>query len=121
MSDTTAATVQLSQTDDDRYKVKQVETDSSGGNIDWSYGPIKNTGNLDLDTLELEITPTYMGIEAGVLKGNIKDGMRLDIDYQKAKGEQRWYLRNGNEVWTHFDIKITFNGSYQDDKKILTF
>ncbi|KAM0344129.1 hypothetical protein ACHAPU_007850 [Fusarium lateritium] len=103
------------------YEVKQVGLDLEDGNVDWSFGPIRNFGKFDKQTLDLEITPAYIGIEARVIKGNLRDGLGVKINYLQAKGEQKWYMKNGNELWTRFDVSITFNGHYESDRKILTF
>ncbi|KAF9767800.1 hypothetical protein IL306_014973 [Fusarium sp. DS 682] len=87
--------------------------------ISWSFGPIKNEGEVDSDTLDIKLNPSYCGIAVGTIEGNLKDGLKINIHLDVVRGSQRWYLKNGNEVWTRTDIKITFNGSYEMDRKIL--
>ncbi|KAL6832277.1 hypothetical protein V8C40DRAFT_284188 [Trichoderma camerunense] len=89
--------------------------------IDWSFGPIKITGYIDTDTFEIGVTVSVAGITVGNIFGNLKDGVGLKIDLFVAKGEIRLYLKNGNEVWVHYDLKISFDGSYQGDAKIFSF
>jgi len=62
-----------------------------------------------------------MGIQAGELHGDLRDAVYLHIDYFCAKGKHGFYIKNGNELWTHVDIKITFDGHYSGDYKILSF
>ena len=61
------------------------------------------------------------GINIDNIHGNLKDGVGLKVNLNTAKGEVRLYLKNGNEFWTHHDIKIIFDGSFDGDYKILTF
>ncbi|KAJ5216818.1 hypothetical protein N7468_009826 [Penicillium chermesinum] len=88
--------------------------------FDWSFGPVMNVGYLDLDTLEITVNPMYMGISAGTLTGNLRDGVKLNISYHLGKGTQHWYLKNGNQLWTHVDFSVSFNGSYQGAYKIFS-
>ena len=60
------------------------------------------------------------GVGVGAVYGNLKDGIRLNLDLFSAKGEIVFYLKNGNELWTHLDIKIRFDGNFAGDYKILT-
>ncbi|KAF4448895.1 hypothetical protein F53441_7757 [Fusarium austroafricanum] len=124
------ATVTLNtpQDGDIMYTVQQNEFKEAeyGGEgnktiFDWSFGPVMNQGCIDLNTYEIKITPTYNGIQAGTLDGSLKDGMGINLDLFTAKGSQRWYLKNGNEIWTNLDIKIVFDGSFQGDYKIMSF
>jgi hypothetical protein len=50
----------------------------------------------------------------------VKDGVVGEIDLFLAKGEIRIYLKNGNEVWLHYDVKVKFDGHFKDDVKLLT-
>ncbi|KAL4728763.1 hypothetical protein ACLX1H_003162 [Fusarium chlamydosporum] len=73
--------------------------------IDWSFGPIKITGYLDTDTYEIGVSISIVGINVGNIFGNLKDGVGLKVDLFVAKGEVKLYLKNGNELWVHLDIK----------------
>lgn len=50
----------------------------------------------------------------------MKDGVKVQLNLNCAKGDVNYYLKNGNEIWTHIDVKITFNGMYGGDYKVLT-
>ncbi|RMJ08475.1 hypothetical protein CDV36_011920 [Fusarium kuroshium] len=88
--------------------------------INWSYGPIKITGYIDTDTYELAISISIVGINVGNIYGNIKDGIGLDINLFVAKGSIKFYLKNGNELWVHLDVSVTFDGSFSGDHKIIS-
>ncbi|KAK9774055.1 hypothetical protein SCAR479_09169 [Seiridium cardinale] len=131
MSDT-AALINLTAPDDgdNTWTVEQEEVtietiiaDSDGQtqDISWRFGPISMEGLLDLDTFEMSVKETIAGIAAGPITGNLKDGVKLNVNLQSAKGSTALYLKNGNELWTHLDIKIVWNGSYKGDYKIFSF
>jgi hypothetical protein len=63
---------------------------------------------------------TVVGVNVGNVYGNLNDGVVLKINLFVVKGEIKFYLRNGNEVWVHLELKITFDGHYEGDYKILT-
>ncbi|KAI8714866.1 hypothetical protein NCS52_01207500 [Fusarium sp. LHS14.1] len=89
--------------------------------IDWSFGPIKITGYVDTNTYEIGVSISIVGINVGNVFGNLKDGVGLDINLFVARGSIRLYLKNGNELWVNLDVRITFDGSFSGDYKILTF
>lgn len=62
-----------------------------------------------------------MGISLGTIYGNLKDGVGVNVDLWVASGSLRFYLKNGNELWIHVDIKISFDGSFSGDYKIISF
>ncbi|KAM0244115.1 hypothetical protein ACHAP5_006597 [Fusarium lateritium] len=104
-------------------KNPDVEFDEEDGWHDlnnFSFGPITNIARVNTDTFEFEVVPEYLGIRPGLLKGNLKDGLAIKINYAQARGEQRWYLKNGNEIWTHLDVKVMFDGSFDKDVKLYT-
>ncbi|KAJ1325307.1 hypothetical protein MN608_10019 [Microdochium nivale] len=89
--------------------------------IDWSFGPVKVSGYLDTNTLEVGLSISVAGISLGNIYGNLKDGVGVKVNLLVAKGEIRFYLKNGNELWVHLEIKIIFDGSYNGDYKIISF
>lgn len=62
-----------------------------------------------------------MGIDLGTIHGNLKDGVVLKVNIFVAKGEIRFYLKNGNELWVSLSLKIKFDGSFEGDYKIISF
>ncbi|KAK1465071.1 hypothetical protein CPAR01_07107 [Colletotrichum paranaense] len=113
---------------DNVWEAKQVELvrnlppgdDQGRHSIDWSFGPVKISGYVDTNTFEVGLTVSIAGINIGNIFGNLKDGVGLKINLLAAKGEIRVYLKNGNEVWIHLDVKIVFDGHYEGDYKIIT-
>lgn len=63
---------------------------------------------------------SILGINIGNIFGNLKDGVGVKVDLFLAKGSINIYLKNGNEVWVHLDVKVKFDGSFDGDYKILT-
>ncbi|CAI6079882.1 unnamed protein product [Clonostachys chloroleuca] len=88
--------------------------------IDWSFGPVKITGYVDTNTFEIGVSVSILGINIGNIFGNLKDGVGVKVDLFLAKGSIKIYLKNGNEVWVHLDVKVKFDGSFDGDYKILT-
>jgi hypothetical protein len=89
--------------------------------------------------LEVGVRVEVFGAHIFNLFGNLKDGIVAKIDLFLAKGEIRLYLKNGNgtvisflslylfnlliystEVWLHYDVKVTFDGHFQGDVRLLT-
>ncbi|SPJ81873.1 uncharacterized protein FTOL_09278 [Fusarium torulosum] len=89
--------------------------------IEWGFGPIKITGYIDTNTYEIGVSISVAGINVGNIFGNLKDSVGLKVDLFVAKGEIRLYLKHGNEIWVHLDIKITFDGTFSGEFKILSF
>ncbi|KAK1688920.1 hypothetical protein BDP55DRAFT_766316 [Colletotrichum godetiae] len=83
---------------DNLWMAKQIEIhhnlppgdDYGRRQIDWSFGPVKTVGYVDTNTT-----------------------ITVNINLLSAKGKISVYLRNGQEVWIHLDIKIVFDGHYQ--------
>jgi hypothetical protein len=79
------------------------------------------TGYVDTNTFEIGVSISIVGINVGNIFGNLKDGVGLDINLFVAKGSIRLYLKNGNELWVHLDVSVTFDGSFSGDYKIISF
>ncbi|OJJ79505.1 uncharacterized protein ASPGLDRAFT_136626 [Aspergillus glaucus CBS 516.65] len=86
--------------------------------IDWSYGPITSTGYFDCDTFDFGVDQSVMGIYLGAITGNLKDGVAISIDLFQAKGDIRYYLKNGEEVWIRLNVSIKFDGHFKGDYKL---
>ncbi|CAG9938631.1 unnamed protein product [Clonostachys rosea f. rosea IK726] len=120
--------LQAPQAGDNIWEARQVDQvlnlppgDGQGRvTIDWSFGPVKITGYVDTNTFEIGVSVSILGINVGNIFGNLKDGVGVKVDLFLAKGSIKIYLKNGNEVWVHLDIKVKFDGSFDGDYKILT-
>ncbi|CRK12120.1 hypothetical protein HYQ45_015154 [Verticillium longisporum] len=86
--------------------------------LDWGFGPI--TGYVDTNTFEIGVSVSILGINVGNIFGNLKDGVGLNINLFLASGSIKFYLKNGNELWVHLDIKVKFDGHFEGDYKIIT-
>ncbi|PMD19209.1 hypothetical protein NA56DRAFT_205734 [Hyaloscypha hepaticicola] len=89
--------------------------------ISWSLGPIKLSGYVDTSSFAISVNISIVGISLGTIYGNLKDGVGVNVDLWVASGSLRFYLKNGNELWIHVDIKISFDGSFSGDYKIISF
>lgn len=81
----------------------------------------KCTGSVDTDTLQATINVFVMGIDLGTVYGDLNDNIKMRLDLHNAKGEIEFYSKHGNELWIHFDVKITFNGTFEADRKITRY
>ncbi|KAJ6081411.1 hypothetical protein N7499_006285 [Penicillium canescens] len=86
--------------------------------IDFSIGPI--IGYIDLNSLEVGVRVEVFGAHILNLYGNLNDGVCGKIDLFLAKGNLCLSLKNGKEVWLHYDIEVKFDGHFNDDIKLLT-
>ncbi|EAW16212.1 uncharacterized protein NFIA_055610 [Aspergillus fischeri NRRL 181] len=84
------------------------------------FGVVTVSGYVDTSTYEASISVAVIGINIGTLTGNLQDGITLKVNLIAVKGELRFYLKNGNEVWLHVDLKVLFDGDYNDDVKIIS-
>ncbi|KAF5679235.1 hypothetical protein FHETE_976 [Fusarium heterosporum] len=122
-------TLQAPEDGDNEWTAEQIQTspnlppgDTDGRtSIDWRYGPVAYEGYFDTNTFEIGLSPAIAGLNVGIIYGNLKDGVNLKIDLDYYKGLTRFYLKNGNEVWTHLDVKVSFDGHFEGDYKIFTF
>ncbi|KAH1704340.1 hypothetical protein KXX24_007573 [Aspergillus fumigatus] len=84
------------------------------------FGIVTVSGYVDTSTYEASISVSVIGINIGTLSGNLHDGITLKVNLIAVKGELRFYIKNGNELWLHVDLKVVFDGSYNDDVKIIS-
>ena len=48
------------------------------------------------------------------------DGLVIKVDLTAVKGEVKFYLKNGNEVWVGVKLSVIFDGKYETEAKIIT-
>lgn len=77
-------------------------------------------GYVDISTLEIGVEVDVFGAKILQMFGNLKDGVVGKIDLFLAKGEIKFYLKNGNEVWVHLHLSVTFDGTFEEDVKLVT-
>ncbi|XTI86871.1 hypothetical protein V2W45_1329635 [Cenococcum geophilum] len=113
---------------DNEYIVTQLPNDvtlpkpvpQSRREISFTFGPVKFVGYVVTETWEIGVEIYVVGIKIGNFFGNVKQGLVIKVNLFVAKGEVRFYLKNGKEVWVHIDLKLTFDGSFSTDVKLLT-
>ncbi|KAL9598566.1 MAG: hypothetical protein Q9219_004397 [cf. Caloplaca sp. 3 TL-2023] len=126
---TFGAVVEITQPEPGQYKVAQKNLslgvppsdDQSRKSIDWSFGPVKVSGYLELDKLELGVSVSIIGISLGNFYGSLQDGVGIDVGLFVVKGSIKFYLKNGNELWVYLGLNVTFDGNYEGDYKIMSF
>ncbi|KAM3081194.1 hypothetical protein ACMFMG_005149 [Clarireedia jacksonii] len=89
--------------------------------IDFDWKVFRITGYVDTNTYEIGVSVSIIGITVGNIYGNLKDGVGLRINLFLVKGELKFYLKNGNELWIRVDIDIKFDGGYHENTKITSF
>jgi hypothetical protein len=69
------------------------------------------TGYVDISTLEIGVRVDVFGAHIFNLFGNLKDGVVGKIDLFLAKGEIRFFLKNGNGTihFQHFAMKTVLS------------
>ncbi|KAF7155596.1 hypothetical protein CNMCM5623_008138 [Aspergillus felis] len=112
-SNINAAYVNLTSPDDgdNEWSAKQTE----------AAAELSFKGFVDTSSYDMTCTPVIGGIYVGTVNGNLKDGVGLRFNLYNFKGALRWYLKNGNELWIHHDVKVIFDGVFEGDRKIITF
>ncbi|KAE8130665.1 hypothetical protein BDV38DRAFT_289425 [Aspergillus pseudotamarii] len=89
--------------------------------IGWAYGPINLVdGYVDPNTLEIVVAPVIAQVYLGTIEGNLKDGLSVRFNLSSSEGRLDFYLKNGNEVWLKFDLRIRFGGYYVDEMRLLS-
>lgn len=128
----TGAVLSVTEEAEGQYSVEQLEIQSSTGNkapagiggvipIHWSIGPIAVDGYINTNTFEIRVTIKIVGITIGTFVGNLKDGLSIKVNLFVVSGTLKFYLKNGNELWIRYDIKVRFDGSFDGDRKIIGF
>ncbi|KAL8640276.1 MAG: hypothetical protein Q9228_002790 [Teloschistes exilis] len=96
--------------------------------IDWEYPPftekklIAIRGYFNTDTTDCEIDVDVLGFPLGNFKGNLDDGMRIDVILLVAKGDLILYeirSKPKDQIWIQVDLKLPFHQQFK--KKIHMF
>jgi hypothetical protein len=66
------------------------------------------------------VDASVLGISLGSFNGNLKDGLVIKVDLFMVKGEVRFFMRNGNQVWVGLKLSVTFDGKYETEAKLIT-
>ena len=135
------ALVNLEQLGPNHYRANEtalpdyIKHPRSGKTIDWGFGPLKViactsrsfqtfwpgfqvTGYLDLEKKEIGVNVTVVGISIGNISGSLVNGVTVEVNLLVAKGSLRFYLKDGDDLYVHVNLKIPFDGSYDDDYNI---
>jgi hypothetical protein len=69
--------------------------------------------------MEIGVYVSVANINLGVFYGNLKDGVKVNMNLDGSKGNVRFYLKYGNEVWTGVDVS-GFHSHLERDLKLMT-
>lgn len=78
------------------------------------------TGSINTSTFAISVNISILGIDLGGFDGNLVDGLIIKVDLTAVKGEVKFYLKNGNEVWVGVKLSVIFDGKYETEAKIIT-
>lgn len=97
-----------------------VDNVESRYSFSWGFGPILVEGYIDIEQLEIGVDLKVFGFDIGQFYGNLNEGLVIKLDLIVARGEIKFYLKNGNEVWIKVDVNILGIGGINRDEKIFT-
>ncbi|KAM5358697.1 hypothetical protein ACJZ2D_015061 [Fusarium nematophilum] len=112
----------------DCYNIVQKEhtdalrRDLPGGTpiIDWTLGPVRVRGYVNPGTLGITVSVDVLGINLGTLRGDLKNGgLTINVNLFVAKGEIKFFLKNGNEVWIRLHLEVIFDGTFDEEVKLI--
>ncbi|KAK8007170.1 integral membrane protein [Apiospora arundinis] len=96
------------------------ELSGNSSTIDFNYGPLHVKGYVNPQTLGLTVTVDILGINLGTLRGDLKNsGLTIKVSLFVVEGEVKLYLKNTNEVWIRLHLEVTFDGTFDEDVKLL--
>lgn len=73
-------------------------------------------------TYETKILPILSGFKVGIFEHHLKDDFALQLDLNKTIGLLKIYVKNGNEIWTNFDLQtIPDRTHHKGDFKLYVF
>ncbi|KAI4205894.1 MAG: hypothetical protein LQ350_000079 [Teloschistes chrysophthalmus] len=96
--------------------------------IDFEYPPFTEKkllvirGHYDTDTTDCEVDVDVLGFPLGDFKGNLDDGMRIDVNIMVAKGDLILYEIRGkpkDQIWIQVDLQLPFHQQFH--KKLHMF
>ncbi|KAI4252650.1 MAG: hypothetical protein LQ352_004173 [Teloschistes flavicans] len=90
--------------------------------IDWEYppftekklivGPSSIHGHFDTDTTDCEVAVDVLGFPLEDAKGNLDDGLRIDVNLVVAKGTLIIYdirSKPKDQIWIQVDLRLPFH------------
>ncbi|WKT53670.1 hypothetical protein QSH57_004254 [Fusarium oxysporum f. sp. vasinfectum] len=88
--------------------------------IDWALGPVRVRGYVNPTTFGITVSVDVSGINLGTLRGDLKNGgLMINLNLFVANGEIKLFLKNGNEVWIRLHLKVTFDGTFDKEVKLI--
>jgi hypothetical protein len=78
-------------------------------------------GYVDLAKLTVYIEIVVVGISVGSFTFKWDDGLEIDINLVVVKGKLKFYVKDGHELWVHIELDVLFDGSWNDDYKIISW
>lgn len=113
------------------FKAKQIAIDNSRllpvaeradhrQDLRLNVWPFLVDGWVDTSTLSIGVDVDVFGARIFNLSGSLRDGVVGQIDLLFAEGEIRFYLRNNTEIWAHLHLHVRFDGTIDQDVRLLT-
>jgi hypothetical protein len=78
-------------------------------------------GYVDTDKGEVYAEVSVLGISIGNYDFTLADGLTINIDLFLVKGLLKFYVKNGKELWMHYEVSVRFDGTWNGDVKIISW
>ncbi|KAJ5737150.1 uncharacterized protein N7483_002275 [Penicillium malachiteum] len=89
-------------------------TDGNRIPINFSWEIIGVKGYIDLDTSVISITVSAFGVNLGTFTGDLKNGIKIDINVGLASGYLKSHIE-GSTLYLDVDINVIFGPHYDQD------
>lgn len=126
----TGALISVKEPEEGVYEVEQLHQDirlpkpapglgKDRHDIRWKWGPVTIVGYVVKSTLEIGVEAWVAGIKIGTFYGSLKKGLVIRVNLFIAKGEIKFYLKNGKEIWVYVSLSV-LGKKWSTDQKIYT-
>jgi hypothetical protein len=88
--------------------------------FDIDLGPVHIKGYVDLKNKTVYIEIVVVGISLGSFTFKWDDGLEIDINFYVVKGKLKFYVKD-DALWVHIELDVLFDGSWNDDYKIISW
>ncbi|KAE8420293.1 hypothetical protein BDV36DRAFT_293426 [Aspergillus pseudocaelatus] len=89
--------------------------------VNHTWGPLNLVdGYVDPNTFKIVVAPVVNQVYFGTIQGDLRDGLSVRFDLSSSRGQLRFFLKNGNEVWIDLNMQIQFGGYFERQWKFLS-
>jgi hypothetical protein len=78
-------------------------------------------GYVDTDKGEVYVEISVLGISIGSYDFTLADGLTININLFLVKGLLKFYVKDGKELWMHYELSVRFDGTWNGDVKIISW